>query len=338
MTKQQRVRNRVQSSSLQSKIENVCRFLILNSWCKVSRTLLPTILDVYAASQKRWNFAVLDIDTDNELTSLLQINKTPTVLLVNDGDVVDGMKGLAPEKEIKAFFASLEKILQLKENKLLTQKVIESIYDQHESQNYAKSNQLIRELLKDSSIDLSSYFMIRTLEAQNFKELKEFHKARDCLTSVVNKLREEFGLETLPKAEITEIFMRDSQFCLSLVKKHLGDEQDQQTVDFLGYWVKLRENIAEGIEIQDMDPEFLKLQQKWQKDPLNLQTSFDLANKSAELQKYELAIELLLSIIEEDKSWQSGQAVERIKELFNEIGNGNPLVLKARKQLSFLLF
>jgi thioredoxin-like negative regulator of GroEL len=66
----------------------------------VSRTLLPTILDVYATSQRRYNFAVLDIDTDDELTTLLQINKTPTVLLVNDGDVVDGMKGLASDQEI----------------------------------------------------------------------------------------------------------------------------------------------------------------------------------------------------------------------------------------------
>jgi thioredoxin-like negative regulator of GroEL len=76
-------------------------------------------LDIYAASQRRWNFAVLDIDTDNELTSLLQISKTPTVLLVNDGDVVDGMKGLASDKEIGEFFGSLEKILQLKESELL---------------------------------------------------------------------------------------------------------------------------------------------------------------------------------------------------------------------------
>lgn len=84
---------------------------VLANWCKVSRTLLPSILDIYAGSQRRWNLAILDIDTDDDLTTLLQINKTPTVLLVNDGDVVDGMKGLASDKEMKEFFISLEKIL-----------------------------------------------------------------------------------------------------------------------------------------------------------------------------------------------------------------------------------
>jgi thioredoxin-like negative regulator of GroEL len=58
---------------------------------------------------------VFDIDSDNELTTLLQINKTPTVLLINDGDVVDGIKGLASDKEISEFFKSLDKILKIKE-------------------------------------------------------------------------------------------------------------------------------------------------------------------------------------------------------------------------------
>lgn len=63
--------------------------------------MLPQLLDHYAQSQLRWKFAVLDIDSSDELTTLLKISKTPTVLLVNDGDVVDGVKGLANDQDLE---------------------------------------------------------------------------------------------------------------------------------------------------------------------------------------------------------------------------------------------
>jgi thioredoxin-like negative regulator of GroEL len=72
----------------------------------------------------------------DELTTLLKISKTPTVLLINDGDVVDGIKGLANDKELELFFQSLQKLITLKEHKAMQQKMVESIYDLHEQKNY----------------------------------------------------------------------------------------------------------------------------------------------------------------------------------------------------------
>ncbi len=86
---------------------------------------------------------MLDIEKCDELTTLLQISKTPTVLLVNNGDVVDGITGLANDSEINQFFSSLEKILKIKEKEHITQKLIEKIYDLHEAKNYSESNLLI---------------------------------------------------------------------------------------------------------------------------------------------------------------------------------------------------
>ena len=75
------------------------------------------MLDYFAQSQLKWNFAILDIDCDDELTTLLKISKTPTVLLIDDGDVVDGIKGLANDRELELFFQSLQKIVNLKSHK-----------------------------------------------------------------------------------------------------------------------------------------------------------------------------------------------------------------------------
>jgi len=57
-------------------------------------------------------------------------------LLINDGDVVDGIKGLANDKELELFFQSLQKLITLKEHKAMQQKMVESIYDLHEQKNY----------------------------------------------------------------------------------------------------------------------------------------------------------------------------------------------------------
>jgi thioredoxin-like negative regulator of GroEL len=92
------------------------------------------------------------------------------------------------------------------------------------------------------------------------------------------------------------------------------------------------------LESSQSDPEFNRLQQIYSESPENLKNRYDLANRAFELQKYELGLELLLSVVEEDKDWEEQLAVERLKEMFGEIGNSNPLVLKARKELSFLLF
>lgn len=220
----------------------------------------------------------------------------------------------------------------------MVSKIVESIYDQHEAKNYLESNQLIQELLSEHTVDPRTYLMTNTLQASNFKELGEFSKARGSLTNLIGKLRSEYGQETLPESVAIEQFISGKNLGVDQIKEHFKAEDAGKTENFLQYFQKLASDINEGLQTSENDPEFLKLQQAWQEDPSNLENCFMLAEKAAELQKYELSVELLLSIIESDKKWQEGQAVDRIKQLFIEIGNGNPIVHKARKELSFLLY
>lgn len=115
---------------------------------------------------------MLDIDSSDELTTLLKISKTPTVLLINNGDVVDGIKGLANDRELDSFFKSLYKIVSLKERKAVQSKLVEQIYDLYEQKLFQESNQLIAELQEGHVVDDRTWLMVSILKSNNLKELK----------------------------------------------------------------------------------------------------------------------------------------------------------------------
>jgi thioredoxin-like negative regulator of GroEL len=59
-------------------------------WCATSKQIMPFVLEKYSKNYQAWDLAILDIEKEPKVTSLLKINKVPTVLLVFNGDVMDG--------------------------------------------------------------------------------------------------------------------------------------------------------------------------------------------------------------------------------------------------------
>ena len=59
-------------------------------WCATSKSILPFMLDKYSQNHKEWDLAILDIEIDPKLTTMLNINKVPTVFLVVNGEIIDG--------------------------------------------------------------------------------------------------------------------------------------------------------------------------------------------------------------------------------------------------------
>lgn len=84
------------------------------------------------------------------------------------------------------------------------------------------------------------------------------------------------------------------------------------------------------------DPEFDRLKSEFGAEPDNLDICYKLAIRSKELEKYELCIELLLKILEQDKNF--GDALEEIKDVFVVLGSSNELVKRSRKELSMILY
>ena len=133
-------------------------------------------------------------------------------------------------------------------------------------------------------------------------------------------------------------FEKHEDFGVHSILQALRSEQSNQDKNqILEFYKKICSEVRAALRASGEDPEFAKLSRLWKENPENFEQCLQLANRAAELQKYELALELLLSIISKDKNWSDGAAVARIKSLFEEIGPGKPYVLKARKELSFWL-
>ena len=183
--------------------------------------------------------------------------------------------------------------------------------------------------------------MVNTLQAFNCKELGEYNDSRTILINLVNKLNTEKGNKSghvVPDDQMKEKFTNDPDYGIEGIKFHFREDQSSKVEEFQLYFTELKADVVKMISKVENDPVFVEMKQKWERNPEDLQVSYDLACKAAELLKYELAIQLLLSIVETDKNWQNNQAVEKIKSLFNEIGNSSSIVLKARKELNFLLY
>ena len=83
---------------------------------------------------------------------------------------------------------------------------------------------------------------------------------------------------------------------------------------------------------------FGNIQSDLEKNPNSLDLKFELALSQIANEEYEDSIENLLNIFKIDKSWENGKAKDQLILLFDTLGNKNELVLKARRELSSIIF
>lgn len=58
--------------------------------CNISKQILPKLLDALSTQYQLWDLVLFDIDSSEQLTTMLKVAKTPTVLLIYGGGVIDG--------------------------------------------------------------------------------------------------------------------------------------------------------------------------------------------------------------------------------------------------------
>lgn len=71
------------------------------TWCEPCRTLSPILEKLAAEAQGAWTLAKVDIDRSGDLASAFGIQSVPTVVVVKDGQVVDGFLGAQPESKVR---------------------------------------------------------------------------------------------------------------------------------------------------------------------------------------------------------------------------------------------
>jgi len=75
------------------------------TWCEPCKTLGPMLEKLAAEYNGAFRLGKVDVDTQQELAGMFGIRSIPTVVLVKDGQVLDGFTGVLPEGQLREFLS-----------------------------------------------------------------------------------------------------------------------------------------------------------------------------------------------------------------------------------------
>ncbi|OOG57378.1 thioredoxin [Rhodanobacter sp. C03] len=75
------------------------------TWCEPCKTLGPMLEKLAAEYNGAFRLGKVDVDTQQELAGMFGIKSIPTVVLVKDGQVLDGFAGALPEGQLREFLS-----------------------------------------------------------------------------------------------------------------------------------------------------------------------------------------------------------------------------------------
>lgn len=75
------------------------------TWCGPCKTLGPVLEKLADEFAGGFLLAKVDVDREQQLAGYFQIKSVPTVMLVKDGQIVDGFPGALPEGQLRQFLA-----------------------------------------------------------------------------------------------------------------------------------------------------------------------------------------------------------------------------------------
>ncbi|HEU0152819.1 MAG TPA: thioredoxin [Arenimonas sp.] len=73
------------------------------TWCGPCKTLGPVLEKLATEFNGGFLLAKVDVDKEQQLAGYFQIKSVPTVMLVKDGQIVDGFPGALPEGQLREF-------------------------------------------------------------------------------------------------------------------------------------------------------------------------------------------------------------------------------------------
>jgi putative thioredoxin len=75
------------------------------TWCGPCKTLGPMLEKLAAEFNGAFRLAKLDVDKHQQLAAMFGIRSIPTVMLVKDGQILDGFAGALPEGQLREFLS-----------------------------------------------------------------------------------------------------------------------------------------------------------------------------------------------------------------------------------------
>ena len=75
------------------------------TWCGPCKQVKPILEKLAAEYNGGFLLAKVDVDKEQQLAAMVGIRSVPTILLLKDGQIVDGFPGALPEAQLRAFLA-----------------------------------------------------------------------------------------------------------------------------------------------------------------------------------------------------------------------------------------
>jgi putative thioredoxin len=75
------------------------------TWCEPCKTLGPMLEKLATEYNGAFRLGKVDVDSQQELAGMFGIKSIPTVMLVKDGEVLDGFAGALPEGQLREFLS-----------------------------------------------------------------------------------------------------------------------------------------------------------------------------------------------------------------------------------------
>ena len=132
----------------------------------------------------------------------------------------------------------------------------------------------------------------------------------------------------LIKTKIVAGNYEEAQNELDLIPKEI---QGEKIFKKLKAEIELSAKVSDTRTIEEINLDILE-------DPHNLNYIFELALYQISSKEFENSIKNLLTIFKEDPNWENGKAKDQLLQLFDSLGQDDPLVLKGRRNLSSIIF
>ncbi len=98
--------DRFQNDVLQRSLEVPVLVDFWAEWCGPCKTLGPILEKLAGEYNGAFELAKVDVDREQQLAAAFQVRSIPTIFLVKDGQLVDGIPGALPEGQLREFLQS----------------------------------------------------------------------------------------------------------------------------------------------------------------------------------------------------------------------------------------
>lgn len=254
-------------------------------WCEPCKILTPLLEQIVASYQGELTLAKVDCDTEQEIVAQFGVRSLPTVILIKEGQPIDGLMGTQTESAIRQMLERHVPLPVEAEQDQFSQAQI--LYQQGQKQ---QAETLLKKLLVEDNTNMPALI----LYGRCLAEKGELIEAEAVLNSVVG---DEF------------------KQALSIAKTQLA---------FL-------------TQARDL-PSCEQLQAKLTTNPLDDDTCYQLAIVQLAEQHYEQAMEGLLMLFKRNRSYHEDLPRKTLIQLFELLGNDQPLVAVYRKKLYQALY